>query len=114
MKEVPEILYNSLHENLKIRVREEVDMPIAAITSKGQVTIPKKVRELFDLHTGDKIEFVFEKEGAVTVRPVKKTVDEVFGVLSGSARKPLSVEEMNDAIQLHMKKESCGQTDESA
>lgn len=35
----------------------------------------------FDLHTGDKIEFVLEKEGAITLRPIKKSVDDVFGRL---------------------------------
>jgi antitoxin PrlF len=89
-------------------------VPIAALTSKGQVTIPKKVRELLDLHTGDKIEFVFEKEGAVTVRAVKKTVDDLFGKLYNPARKPLSVEEINEAIQRQVNSETGEQADESA
>lgn len=39
----------------------------------------------FDLHTGDKIEFVLEKEGAITLRPIKKSVDDVFGRLFNPA-----------------------------
>jgi antitoxin PrlF len=89
-------------------------VPIAALTSKGQVTIPKKVRVLLDLHAGDKIEFVFEKDGAITVRAVKKTVDDVFGKLYNPARKPLSVEEMNEAIQRQVSSETGKQADESA
>ncbi|MCX7831608.1 MAG: AbrB/MazE/SpoVT family DNA-binding domain-containing protein [Actinobacteria bacterium] len=30
------------------------------ITSKGQVTIPKKIRKLFDLKTGDTVDFEIE------------------------------------------------------
>ena len=33
-------------------------MPRAKLTSKGQITVPKKVRESLDLHTGDEIEFI--------------------------------------------------------
>lgn len=89
-------------------------MPIATMSGKGQVTIPKKVRDAFDLHTGDKIEFVLEKEGVITVRPIKKSVDDVFGRLFNPAQKPLSVEEMNEAIGKKVKSHSGGQIDESA
>jgi AbrB family looped-hinge helix DNA binding protein len=33
-------------------------MTLATLTSKGQVTIPKQVRDSLRLHTGDKVEFV--------------------------------------------------------
>jgi AbrB family looped-hinge helix DNA binding protein len=89
-------------------------MPIATMTGKGQVTIPKQVRDAFDLHAGDKIEFVTGKEGEIVVRPIKKTVDDVFGRLFIPGRKPLSVEEMNEAIGKKVKSHSGGQCDESA
>lgn len=38
-------------------------MPTATVTSKGQVTIPKHVRERLGVHAGDEIEFVEEAEG---------------------------------------------------
>ena len=40
----------------------------ATVTSKGQVTIPKRVRESLGLHAGDKITFTEERPGMVVLR----------------------------------------------
>ena len=37
---------------------------MTALTQKGQVTVPKAVRQILDLHTGDEVEFVV-KDGYV-------------------------------------------------
>jgi antitoxin PrlF len=42
-------------------------MAIATMTNKGQVTIPKEVREIFGLHSGDKLDFSCEREGRIIV-----------------------------------------------
>ncbi len=42
----------------------------ATITSQGQVTIPKALREMFDLHNGSKLVFTVSREG-ITVEKVK-------------------------------------------
>lgn len=52
-------------------------MPKAKITSKGQVTIPKDVRERLGLRPGDAIEFVEDRRGfrvqkRVAASPFKK------------------------------------------
>ena len=54
-------------------------MTIATVTSKGQVTIPKSIRDALRLHTGDKLEFIVTEEGDTLLRPVTKKVDDVFG-----------------------------------
>ncbi|HDD53100.1 MAG TPA: AbrB/MazE/SpoVT family DNA-binding domain-containing protein [Thermosulfidibacter takaii] len=74
-------------------------MALATITSKGQVTIPKKIREALKLRPGDKIEIVITKEGEAIIRPISKKVDDVFGRLHQLSRKALTVEEMNEAIR---------------
>ncbi|MBN1894039.1 AbrB/MazE/SpoVT family DNA-binding domain-containing protein, partial [bacterium] len=36
---------------------------VSTMTSKGQLTVPKKVRERLKLHAGDKLEFIFDEAG---------------------------------------------------
>ena len=69
------------------------------ITSKGQVTIPKGIRDLLELHSGDRLEFAFEKGGRLVVTPVKKNVDDLYGRLFNPDRAALSIEAMNDALR---------------
>lgn len=69
-------------------------MPTAKITSKGQVTIPKIVRERLDLKAGDKVDFILESDNRVVLRPAKLDVRDLKGMLYRPGRKPLSVEEM--------------------
>jgi antitoxin PrlF len=45
-------------------------MAIATLTSKGQITLPKDVREHLHLSTGDRLEFVIRSDGEVQVKPV--------------------------------------------
>jgi len=78
-------------------------MALATITSKGQVTIPKEVRDSLHLHTGDKIGFFITEEGEVILRPATKRVDEVFGKLHQPGRKAATVEQMDSAIKQKMR-----------
>ena len=72
-------------------------MPSATLTSKGQITIPKEVRDALGLETGDRIEFVAEKEGEYKVVPATKDVRHLKGLVP-KPPKPVSVEDMNRAI----------------
>ena len=78
-------------------------MALATLTTKGQVTIPKQVRESLKLHTGDKIEIIVTKNREALIRPISKKVDDIFSKLYKPTRKSVSVESMNDAIKNRMK-----------
>ena len=78
-------------------------MVLATITTKGQVTIPKSVRDSLMLNTGDKIEFLVTDKREALIRPISKKVDEVFGILHKPGRKTVSVEEMDIKIRQRMK-----------
>ncbi len=43
----------------------------STITSKGQITLPIEVRKHLGVHTGDKVSFVIEDSGKVTVKVPK-------------------------------------------
>jgi AbrB family looped-hinge helix DNA binding protein len=74
-------------------------MVTAIVTSKGQITIPKAVRDALGLHTGDRVEFVAQGRDGAVMRPMTRTVDEVFGRAHKAGRAPRTTEEMNEAIR---------------
>jgi antitoxin PrlF len=78
-------------------------MTIATLTTKGQVTIPKDIRDMLRLHTGDKIEIVVTAEGEAVIRPVTKKVDDVFGRLRRPEQKAVTLEEMDNAVRKRIK-----------
>jgi len=81
-------------------------MPLAKLTSKGQITIPRIVRDKLHLHAGDKVDFMFIDNNEVLLRPVTKSVDEVFGCLNQAAGgKRASVAEMDAAIRRKMQRD---------
>ena len=70
---------------------------IATLTSKGQLTIPKLLRERLDLQTGDRLDFVLRDDGLLEVVPLKQPAHKLRGILPKPSRR-VSVEEMNAAI----------------
>jgi len=72
---------------------------VATLTSKGQITIPKRVRESLGLNTGDRVEFTVEENAKAVMRPISKKVDDVFGKLHTAGRKSVSVERMDAGIR---------------
>lgn len=74
-------------------------MSAATVTSKGQVTIPKKVRDALGLRTGDRLDFVIEGPFRVVLRPGSRNIRDLRGLLHRPGRKPVTVEQMNDAIR---------------
>jgi AbrB family looped-hinge helix DNA binding protein len=73
-------------------------MPTATVTSKGQVTIPRKVRETLRLRPGDRVEFVLGEDGGVRLRAGEVDVSELRGLLRRPRRRPVSLEEMEEAL----------------
>ena len=73
-------------------------MSAATITSKGQITIPKSIRSLLDLHSGDKINFLVSESGEVRVVPVTQNVSTLKGIVS-KPRKAVSIEDMKATIK---------------
>ena len=79
-------------------------MTVTTVTVKGQVTIPKPVRDLLQLSAGSKVGFIVTDDDEVVIRPVSRRVDEVYGRLVRYRKEtPVSVEEMDGAIKARMK-----------
>ena len=71
-------------------------MITATLTSKGQLTIPKKVRDALHLAAGDSLVFDLREDGTVVVRK-RKDIRDLFGILKTD--KHLTIEEMNEVIR---------------
>jgi AbrB family looped-hinge helix DNA binding protein len=72
-------------------------MPSAIVTSKGQITVPKEVREALGVRTGDRLEFVETSKGVYEVVAASRDVRELKGMIP-RPRKPVSVEDMRRAV----------------
>ena len=74
-------------------------MPTSTLTTKGQTTIPKRIREHLHLEPGDRIEFVIESENRVIVQSATMDVTSLDGLLDRSGRKPVRTADMDRAIE---------------
>jgi AbrB family looped-hinge helix DNA binding protein len=72
-------------------------MATATVTSKGQVTIPKKIRDKLHLEAGHRIEFLEDEEGKITICPVVENVKKLKGMVRKPAE-PVTLAEMKAAI----------------
>jgi AbrB family looped-hinge helix DNA binding protein len=70
----------------------------AVLTSKGQTTIPKDVRQHLGLEPGDRIEFVLTEDKTVLLRPATRAVTDLKGFLP-KPPKAVTVEAMNAVIR---------------
>jgi AbrB family looped-hinge helix DNA binding protein len=73
-------------------------MPSTTLTSKGQVTIPKAVRDELGLKEGDRIAFRVLEDGTVIVEPETVELLELKGILKPK-RTGISVADMDQAIR---------------
>lgn len=78
-------------------------MPTATLTTKGQITIPKEVREHLGVDTGDRVSFVVQDDGTVIVTPIMRHVRELGGLLHRPGRRPVSIDQMDAGIAGRMR-----------
>ena len=67
----------------------------ATLTSKGQTTIPKEIRDSLQMKTGDRMTFTLMPDGAVLVRVKNKSISRVAGILRRKARKRFAVKDLS-------------------
>ncbi|MBK9705206.1 MAG: type II toxin-antitoxin system PrlF family antitoxin [Betaproteobacteria bacterium] len=67
----------------------------ATLTSKGQTTIPKEIRDSLSMKTGDRMTFTLMPDATVVMRVKTRSVTELAGVLHKKGRKPVPVEQLS-------------------
>jgi antitoxin PrlF len=64
----------------------------ATLTSKGQMTIPKAIRDGLGMKAGDRVTFTLMPDGIVVLRVKNKRVSDLGGILHKKGRRALPVE----------------------
>lgn len=73
-------------------------MAAATVTSKGQITIPRKVRIDMGLAPGDRVDFVRMEDGHYAVVPASHSIRSLKGIVP-SPERPVGLEDMQAAIE---------------
>ncbi|HEY4052495.1 MAG TPA: AbrB/MazE/SpoVT family DNA-binding domain-containing protein [Terriglobales bacterium] len=76
-------------------------MAESTVTSKGQITIPARVRSALGVDAGDRVEFVEIEKGRFLIAVANSPVRKLKGLIRRPG-KPVSIAEMNSAIARHM------------
>lgn len=71
-------------------------MSEAKVTSKGQITIPKAVRERLHLDVGDRVSFTFRPDGGVEFAARNQPFERLKGLVKPAVH-GVTIKEMNPA-----------------
>ena len=72
-------------------------MPVATVTSKGQITIPAEVRDALNIRTGTRVQFLPKSDGTWDFIPLTGSVRDLAGFITWDGP-PVTLEEMDAAI----------------
>ena len=72
---------------------------LAVVTSKGQLTLPKGIREHLGLKAGSRLDFHVNAQGWLLARPVNNTALGLAGALRRPGQAAVSLEAMDAAVQ---------------
>jgi len=75
-------------------------MPAATLTSKGETTVPKEIRDHLGLRPGDRLRAEIGADGRVVLAAEKLPIQRLRGIFPKPAR-PVTLEEMEEAIRQH-------------
>ena len=67
----------------------------ATLTSKGQTTIPKEIRDELGMKPGDRMTFTLMSDATVVMRVKNKSITDLAGTLYKKGRKPVPVEQLS-------------------
>lgn len=80
-------------------------MYLSTLTSKGQTTIPKEVRESLHLKAKDKIVYIPDGK-KVFLMPIKGTIMDLKGVVKHSTKKAINFAKLREKVKEEIVKET--------
>ena len=79
---------------------------VSTVTDKGQVTVPKSIRDRLGIHPGTKLEFELESDGTLRVRVLTRGSNGLYGLLAKPGEDPRSLDEMEAAVDSAVRERS--------
>ncbi len=73
-------------------------MTTITVTSKGQITVPKALRDALKLHAGSRLQASIDESGRLVLTPAQLEPEELFASRP-SVERSLTIEEMDAAIE---------------
>jgi AbrB family looped-hinge helix DNA binding protein len=75
----------------------------ATLTSKGQLTLPKEIRDRLNLDAGAILDFRIEADNTITARHVLPDARRIRGLLKSPYAAPMTIKEMDEAVARHLR-----------
>ena len=72
-------------------------MTAVTVSSKGQLVLPKQIREQLKLKAGDRVDLQIEDDEKIVLRPLRKSLADLEGFLPKPPR-AISLEEMDETL----------------
>lgn len=73
-------------------------MPTSTVTSKGQITLPKEVRNHLGVTEGDRLDFVIADDGSVRLQTASGSVCRLRGLLRRAGAAAATLEAIDGSI----------------
>ena len=81
-------------------------MPVAVLTSKGQMTMPKEIRKALNLKPSERVIIVVEGDHAV-IKPLKGNILDIGGSIKLSGKeKPIDFHEVREDVRKKIAKKA--------
>jgi len=78
----------------------------AVVSSRGQVVLPKPLREAIGVHAGNEIVFSLYDNGEISMKVQERNIEMFFGRAKCQEKKSLSIDEIDEAIAQAVSDES--------
>ena len=75
----------------------------STLTSKGQITLPKEIRDRLGLDAGAVLDFQILADNTITARQVLPDARRVRGLLKSPHATPPTVQQMDEAVSRHLR-----------
>lgn len=79
-------------------------MHMSQITSKGQTTIPKEIREYLHLKAQDKVVYIPDGK-RIFLSPIRGTILDLKGIIKHKGKKPIDFHKLRERVKKKIAKE---------